>query len=90
MTNITEVAIGIALLAIGICGMRTGWRRLDAAHTQILEDVHRIVIEKPEADLDSDFAFTEHNIREKAWVVVLAISVILIICGGGLMLANLT
>lgn len=90
MSNSAGVFIGGLLLVIGIFGIFQGWRRLDAAHTQILEDVHRIAIEKPEADLDSDFAFTEHNIGEKAWVVVLAISVILIICGGGLMLANLT
>ncbi len=90
VSNSAGVFIGGLLLVIGIFGLLQGWRKLSAAHDKIIADFRRINSERPEADLDSDREFLDDQLTEKGWVVALGLSLILVICGGGLLLAGLT
>lgn len=67
-----------------------GWRKLGVAHDKVVADFRRISSERPEADLDSDHEFLHDQLAEKSWVIVLGLSLILVICGGGLLLTGLT
>lgn len=82
--------MGGLLLAVGIFGLFQSWRKLSATHDKIIADFRRINSERPEADLDSDRKFLDDQLAEKGWMIALGLSLILVICGGGLLLAGLT
>lgn len=88
--NATAVMTGLILLAVGIIGLRYGWRKHDQASDRIIADIHRINLEKPGADLDSDMTFVEHRASATGWLTLVAISLSLTVLGGVLALANLT